>query len=256
MEKEGKYIYCIIASSMDRVFGAIGLGARKEDVLTISHNDLSMVVSSHPLTKVVVNRDNLLAHERVIEKVMEEFDGVLPVRFGTVAASADEIRNLLGRRYREFKNALRDADHKVELNVKGVWENMDEIFKEVVDENKEIKRAKEDIQKDIKKENIQAKTEVGKMVAKTLQAKKAREGEGIIAALRRTFFDFKLNETASDEMFMNAAFLIDKGREREFENILDDLSEKYRERIKFMVVGPLPVFNFVNIVIYPEDWEK
>jgi hypothetical protein len=256
MEKEGKYIYCIIASSMDRMFGPIGIGERKEDVLTISYNDLSMVVSSHPLSKVVVNRDNLLAHERIIEKVMEEFDSVLPVRFGTVAASADEIRNLLGRRYREFQNALRDAEHKTELNVKGIWKNMDEIFKEVVDENKEIKKAKEAIQKDIKKENIQAKTEVGRMVAKVLQAKKTREGEGIVAALRRTFFDFKLNETASDEMFMNAAFLVDKGREKEFENILDDLSEKYRQRIKFMVVGPLPVFNFVNIVIYPEEWEK
>jgi len=256
MEKEGKYIYCIIASSMDRVFGAIGIGARKEDVMTISHNDLSMVVSSHPLTKVVVNRDNLLAHERVIEKVMEEFGGVLPVRFGTVAASADEIRNLLGRRSREFQNALRDADHKVELNVKGVWKNMDKIFNEILAENKEIKKIKETIQKDHKKENIQTKTEIGKLVAKALQLKKAREGEGIIAALRRTFFDFKLNKTASDEMFMNAAFLLDKGREKEFENILDDLSEKSRERIKFMVVGPLPVFNFVNIVIYPEEWEK
>lgn len=256
MEKEGKYIYCIIASSMDRMFGPIGIGGRKEDVLTISYNDLSMVVSSHPLSKVVVNRDNLLAHERIIEKVMEEFDSVLPVRFGTVAASADEIRNLLGRRYREFQNALRDAEHKIELNVKGVWENMAEIFREVVAENKAIRRAKENIQKDNGKVNIQAKTAAGKMVAKALQSKKASETDGIVDVLRRTFFEFKLNKTTSDEMFMNAAFLIDKGREKEFENILDDLSEKYRERIKFMVVGPLPVFNFVNIVIYPEKWEK
>ena len=99
MEKEGKYIYCIIASSMDRMFGPLGIGGRKEDVLTVSYNDLSMVVSSHPLGKVAVNRDNLLTHERIIEKVMQEFDSVLPVRFGTFAASADEIRNLLGRRY-------------------------------------------------------------------------------------------------------------------------------------------------------------
>ena len=112
----------------------------------------------------MVNRENLLAHERVIEEVMKEFDSVLPVRFGTIASSADEIRNLLDRRYREFKNALRDADHKVELGVKGVWKNMDVIFKEVVDENKAIKRAKEDIQNDKNNKNIQAKMEVGKMV--------------------------------------------------------------------------------------------
>ena len=256
MDKEGKYIYCIIATSQERKFGPIGIGGRGDDVLTFGHNSLSMVVSSHPITKFVVNRDNMLAHERVIEEVMKEFDSVLPVRFGTIASNADEIRNLLARRYGEFKNALRDLDHKVELGVKGVWKNMDVIFKEVVDENKAIKRTKEDIQNDKNKKNIQAKTEIGKMVEKALEKKKEKEAERIVDALRRTAFDYKLNKTIGDEMFVNAAFLVDKGREKEFDNIMDDLGVEHKERVKFMYTGPLPVFNFVNIVIYPEEWEK
>jgi|LQYC01.1.fsa_nt_gi hypothetical protein len=279
IEKEGKYIYCIIATSQERNFGPIGIGGRADDVLTIGYEDLTMVVSSHPITKFVVNSDNMLAHQRVIEEVMKEFDSVLPVRFGTIASNADEIRNLLGRRYRELKNALRDADHKVELGVKGVWKNMDVIFKEVVDENKVIKMLKENIQNDTSpvrdekslngtsKKNIhpvrkffsngvQAKMEVGKMVEKALEKKKEKEAERIVDALRRTAFDYKLNKTVGDEMFINAAFLVDKGREKEFDNIMDDLSEEHKDRMKFMYTGPLPVFNFVNIVIYPEEWEK
>jgi len=256
MESEGKYIYCIVGTKQERNFGPIGIGGRGDDVLTIGYNDLSMVVSSHPITKFVVNRDNMLVHERVIEEVMKEFDGVLPVRFGTIASNADEIRNLLDRRYREFKNALLDADHKVELGVKGLWKNMDVIFKEIVDENKVIKRTKEDIQNDKNKKNIQAKMEVGKMVEKALEKKKEKEAERIVDVLRRTAFDYKLNKTIGDEMFMNAAFLVDKGREKEFDNIMDDLSRKYMDRTKFMYVGPMPVFNFANIVIYPEEWEK
>ena len=256
MEKEGKYIYCIIGTKQERNFGPIGIGERDGDVLTIGYNDLSMVVSNHDMAKLVVNRDNMLTHERVIETVMKEFDSVLPVRFGTIASNADEIRNLLGRRYREFKNALRDADHKVELGVKGLWKNMDEIFKEVVDENKPIKMLKEKIQKETNKKNIQSKMEAGKMVEKALEKKKEKEAERIVEALRRTAFDYKLNKTIGDEMFMNAAFLVDKGREKEFDNIMDDLGEEHMERVKFMYTGPLPVFNFVNIVIYPEEWEK
>ena len=181
---------------------------------------------------------------------------MLPVRFGTIASNADEIRNLLSRRYREFKSALQDADHKVELGVKGIWKNMDMIFKEVVDESKAIKRTKEDIQNDKNKKNIKAKMEVGKMVEKALEKKKAKEAEKIVEAFRRTAFDYKLNKTVGDEMFVNAAFLVDKGREKEFDNIMGDLDEEYKERVKFMYTGPLPVFNFVNIVIYPEEWEK
>lgn len=256
MEKEGKYIYCIIGTKQERNFGPIGIGDRGDEVLTIGYDDLSMVVSSHPITKFVVNRDNMLAHQRVIEEVMKEFDSVLPVRFGTIASNADEIRNLLDRRYKEFKNLLRDMDHKMELGVKGVWKNMEIIFQEITQENKGIRKTKEEIQNDTNRKNIQAKMEVGKMVEKALEKKKEKEAERIVDVLRRITFDYKLNKTLVDAMFMNAAFLVDKGREKEFDNIMDDLSEKYKDRIKFMYAGPLPVFNFVNIVIYPEEWEK
>lgn len=256
MEKEGKYIYCIIGTKQERNFGPIGIGGRGDEVLTIGYNDLSMVVSNHPLTKFVINRENLLSHEKVIEEVMKEFDSVLPVRFGTIASNSDEIRNLLDRRYREFKNALRDMDHKVELGVKGIWKNMDIIFKEIVEENREIQKLKQKIQNDSSKNNVQVKMEVSKLVQEALAKKKEKETERFIDILRRISFDCKLNKTIADEMFMNAAFLVDKGREKEFDNIMDDLGDEYEDRIKFMYAGPLPVFNFVNITIYPEEWEK
>jgi len=256
MEKEGKYIYCIIGTKQERNFGPIGIGGRGDEVLTIGYNDLSMVVSNHPLTKFVVNRENLLAHENVIEEVMKEFDSVLPVRFGTISSNSDEIRNLLDRRYREFKNALRDMDHKVELGVKGIWKNMDIIFKEIVEENREIQKLKQKIQDDPSKNNVQGKIEVSRLVQETLAKKKEKEAERFVDILRKISFDCRLNKTIADEMFMNAAFLVDKGREKEFDNIMDDLGDEYENRIKFLYAGPLPVFNFVNIVIYPEEWEK
>lgn len=256
MEKEGKYIYCIIGTKQERNFGPIGIGGRGDEILTIGYNDLSMVVSNHPLTKFVVNRGNLISHEKVIEEVMKEFDSVLPVRFGTIASNSDEIRNLLDRRYREFKNALRDMDHKVELGVKGIWKNMDIIFKEIVEENREIQKLKQKIQNDSSKNNVQVKMEVSRLVQEALAKKKEKEAERFIDILRRISFDCKLNKTIADEMFMNAAFLVDRGREKEFDNIMDDLGDEYENRIKFMYAGPLPVFNFVNIVIYPEEWEK
>jgi hypothetical protein len=113
MEKEGKYIYCIIETKQERNFGPIGIGQRGDEVLTIGYDDLSMVVSNYPLTKITAGKENMLAHQKAIEQVMKEFGSVLPVRFGTIASSADEVRNLLDRSYREFKTALKDMDHKI-----------------------------------------------------------------------------------------------------------------------------------------------
>ncbi len=276
--EEGKYIYCIIETKAERNFGPIGIGGRGDEVTTLSHKDLSMVISNSPMAKYVVSQGNMLAHEMVIEEVMKEFT-VLPVRFCTIASSADEIRNLLDRRYREFKNLLRDMDHKIELGVKGLWKNMDIIFKEIVKESKEIKKAKEKIQNNPPEcpptplykrgagghfkggpegfsNGLQAKTEIGKMVEQALAKKKEKEAEKIVDALRRTALDYKLNKTIGDEMFINAAFLVDKGREKEFDNIMEDLNEGGKERIRFVYAGPLPPYNFVNLTIYPEEWEK
>jgi len=255
MEKEGKYIYCIIGTKQERNFGPMGIGARGDEVLTIGYDDLSMVVSNHPLARLAANRENMLAHQKVIEEVMKEFDSVLPVRFGTIASSADEIRNLLDRRYREFKSALIDMDHKVELGIKGIWKNMDVIFNEIVEENETIKNLKNAVEEKDSR-NAQAKMEVGRLVKQALDKKKEKQAEEIVDRLRRTSYEHKLNKTIGDEMFMNAAFLVNKGREKEFDNIVDDLSDEYENKIKFMYAGPLPVFNFVNIVIYPEEWEK
>lgn len=256
MEKEGKYIYCIIGTEQERNFGPIGLGGRGDEVLTIGYNDLSMVVSSHPMAKFVVNSENMLAHQRVVELVMNEFDSILPVRFGTIASNAGEIRNLLDRRYREFKNCLKDMDHKIELGVKGQWQDMSVIFKKIAEDNKKIKQFKEKIKNNSSTINTRTKIAVGRMVKQFLIKKKKEEAEKIVSFLKRASFDYRLNRTIGDEMFMNAAFLVDRGREKEFDNIMDDLSEKYKNRVNFKYAGPLPVFNFVNVVIYPEEWEK
>jgi len=255
VEKEGKYIYCIIESKQERNFGPLGIGERGDELLTIGYDDLSMVVSNHPIAKLTANRENFVGHEKAIEEVMKEFDSVLPVRFGTIASGADEIRNLLDRRYREFKSALRDMEHKVELGVKGIWNDMDVVFSEIVEGNETIKNLRKQL-KGKGSQNVQVKINIGQLVKKELDQKKEKQAEEIVDRLRRMSYEYKLNKTIGDEMFMNAAFLVDKGREKEFDNTMDDLCDEYEDKMKFMYAGPLPVFNFVNILIYPEAWEK
>jgi hypothetical protein len=255
MENEGKYIYCITETRQDRNFGPIGIGDRGDEVMTIGYDDLSMVASNYPVARLALNRENMLAHQKAIEQVMKEFDSVLPVRFGTVASSADEVRTLLHRRHREFKGALRDMRHKIELGVKGIWEDMKVVFDEIVRENRTIRKLKETLDERDGRDT-QAKIHVGQLVKGELERKKNVQAEEIVDRLGRTSRQYRLNKTVGDEMFMNAAFLIDRGREKEFDNIMDDLGDEYQGRLKFAYSGPLPVFNFVNIVIYPEEWEK
>jgi hypothetical protein len=253
MNRIGQYIYCIIPTNQESNFGAIGIDG--EEVLTIGYDNLAMVVSSHPLDKVVVNKENMLIHEKVIERVMSDYFSVLPIRYGTIASNADEVRNLLGKRHREFESTLNDMDHMVELGVKGLWKNMGVIYKEIEKDNKDIRERKQKISAG-EGSGKEEKIEIGKMVEAALNQKKEDEAYEIADQLRRLAYEVKLNKVSGDEMFMNASFLVGKGREKEFDNVMDDLSDEYKDRIKFLYAGPLPIFNFVDIKIYPEEWEK
>ena len=67
---EGQYVYCIIGTGEARNFGSIGMGGRGDVVTNIAYTDLSAVVSSVPMTRYVVSKDTMLAHEKIIERVM------------------------------------------------------------------------------------------------------------------------------------------------------------------------------------------
>jgi hypothetical protein len=256
MQRDGKYIYCIIASDYDVNLGPIGVGGRGDLVSTIGFDGLCMVVSDHPLSRFIVNPENMLAHQKVIEEAMKEFRSVLPIRFGTIAATPDEIRNLLNRRYSEFMELLKQFENKVELNVRGNWNNMGVIYKEIDKNHTELQKIRTEIEmlQDPEKRNSKI-SEAGNLVAKALIEMKEAETENIIDAFRRAVFEYKHNKTSSDAMFMNTAFLVNSGREVEFDNIMTDLGNKYDGRCDFVYTAPLPIFNFIDLKIFPEKWE-
>jgi hypothetical protein len=256
MQRDGKYIYCIIESDYDVNLGEIGVGGRGDQVSTIGFDGLCMVVSDHPLSRFVVNPENMLAHQKVIEEVMKEFRSVLPIRFGTIAATPDEIRNLLNRRYSEFMELLKQFENKVELNVRGTWKNMGVIYKEIDKEHAELQKIRAEIEKLDDKENRNLKiVEAGNLVEHALIEKKQEEAEKIIDAFRRSVFEYKLNKTNGDAIFMNTAFLVNSGREVEFDNIMADLGIRYEDRSDFVYTAQLPIFNFIDLKIFPEKWE-
>ena len=248
MTNEGKYLYCIIESNEGRNFGAIGIGQRGDIVSTIGYDDISAVISNSPMTKYVINRENMIAHERVIEEVMKDHT-VLPVRFCTIAASAEEVRTLLRRRYTEFKGLLRDMDNKVEMGLKALWKDMNQIFHEIAEGNQGVRRLKKKAEEKSVKARSAYKIAVGKVVKEALESKKESEAKKILNTFKRAAVDVRENDLFGDSMFLNAAFLIDRSREKEFDYMVEDLVEKHKDRVNFKYVGPAPPFNFVNIVV-------
>jgi len=243
---KGKYLYCVINESQSRNFGPIGIGDRDDEVYTLGFRDLACVISSTSMTKFVISRKNLIAHEKVIEKIMGEYDAVLPVRFCTVATSSEEIRNLLMKNYHVLKNSLRSMDNKIELGLKVFWQDMEDVFKEIAS-IKKIKRLKEKLIKSSISVNTNEKVSLGKKVKDILEKKREIEAENILEVLRPKCIEFRRNKIIGDKMILNCAFLIDKSHARDFDEHVEKLNKIYEDRLKLKYIGPIAPFNFVEL---------
>lgn len=257
--KEGKYIYCVIAAddpssvknrdSQDsgKKFGPIGIGGRNDELHTITYEDIAAVVSNSPIIAYSISRENMIAHEKAIEEVMKEYT-VLPVRFCTIAKDEKKVESILEKEYDKFKELLTEVEGKKELGLKAVF-NADAVYNDIVEKHEDIKKLKNKLKSLPPDKTYFERVEVGRMVEDALEKEKEFYKEDILNYLSPLAVEVKVNNNYGERMIINAAFLVEKDRESEFDQKVQELDAKYGNKIKFKYVGTLPPFNFVNLII-------
>lgn len=255
MQTEGKYIYCIMDDHGKRDYGPVGIGSQGDSVHTVIYKDVAAAVSDSLVSEYPVSKENTLSHMKVIEMIMND-NTVLPVKFSTVAhankarSTAERIRlEILKARYHELKGLLGRMANKVELGIKAIWVDMEKIYKEIVDENKDIGILKRKISAGNPAQSYSLMVNLGKRVKHALEAKRSSEEEMILNTLKGICFDRRCNKTFGDNMITNSSFLVDKSRLEEFDKCVEKLNSVYDGRIRFRYVGPVPPCNFVELTI-------
>ena len=240
---EGKYVYCIIKSEQSLAFGALGIGAEPAHVQTVNYRDLAAVVSSTSLVVQDPTRDNVLAHQRVNETVMQQHT-VIPMSFGTVFKTDDDIIELLRSAYEAFTDVLNKMEDKFEFGLKVLWDR-DQIIREIEEEDEDIRRLKGEISSQ-KGSTYFARMQYGRLIDAALQARSERYVAEIFEALRDVSVASRSNKPIGDRMIMNAAFLVARDTEEAFDARVKEIGSRY-DKLTFKYTGPWPPYNFVNI---------
>jgi hypothetical protein len=239
----GRYVYCIIRSSSPLTFGPIGIGGDPTEVYTVNWRDLAAVMSDSPPGVQDPTRENVLAHQRVNETVMQEHT-VLPMSFGTVFKTKDDIAEFLRSAYDAFADVLNKMENKLEFGLKVLWDR-DAVLQEIEQEDEDIRRLKSEIASQ-KGSTYFARMQYGRLVDAALQARSERYVAEIFAALRDVAVAARSNKPIGDRMIMNAAFLVSRPEEPAFDARVKELGATY-DKLTFKYTGPWPPYNFVNI---------
>jgi Gas vesicle synthesis protein GvpL/GvpF len=240
---EGRYVYCVIQSDKSLSFGLLGIGPDPAEVHTVQYRDIAAVVSNTPMVVQEPTRDNVLAHQRVNETVMQQHT-VIPMSFGTVFKTDEDIIELLRSAYDAFTDVLSKMQDKFEFGLKVLWDR-DQIIREIEGEDEDIRRLKGEISSQ-KGSTYFARMQYGRLIDAALQARSERYVAEIFEALRNVSVASRSNKPIGDRMIMNAAFLVARTMEQAFDGRVKEIGERY-DKLTFKFTGPWPPYNFVNI---------
>jgi hypothetical protein len=241
--RSGKYVYCIIQTTMPLRFGPIGIGSEPTEVHTVNFKDIAAVVSDTPLEVYDPTRENVLAHERVNEAVMRDFT-VIPMSFSTVFKTSEDIVELLRSAYDAFREVLVKMQDKLEFGLKVLWEP-DTIIREIEKDDENLRLLRQEISHQ-KGSTYFARMQYGRLVDSLLQERSEKLVSEIIDTLSTVSVASRTNKPIGDKMILNAAFLVVRDREVDFDAKVKEIDTRY-ENLIFKYTGPWPPYNFVNI---------
>jgi len=239
----GRYVYCIIRATQPLRFGAIGMDEQWADVYTINYKDMSAVVSDVPVSPLDATRENVLAHERVNETVMRDHT-VIPMSFGTIFKTREDIVELLRSAYDAFADVLNKMQDKLEFGLKVLWDRED-MVRAIETEDEDIHRLKSEISSQ-KGSTYFARMQYGRLIDTALQARSERYVAEFLQRLRDVSVASRVNRAIGDKMIMNAAFLVQRDQEQAFDQRIKDIASHF-DKLTFKYTGPWPPYNFVNI---------
>jgi hypothetical protein len=266
-----RYLYCIIdcpAGDGPFSLGPMGIDGGSE-VFAVRHELVAAIVSDTSSQKLEITRGHAIAHQRVMEAAMQAGHTVLPIRFNTIAEDAGAksaeqriIDQVLVARRDEIAGLLTKMRTLVELGVKGLWPDMETVFRGVCEGSPEIQSLRKRLMPAAgagagapRRAGVAMTSQIklGEMVKKALEARKGELEARLSARLAPTAAELKKVRTFGDPMFANLALLVEKSRQGEVEAVLSAFQAEQAGGARIRCVGPLPPSSFLELVISWDD---
>jgi len=233
------YTYAIIDSSNqinEPIYGLEGAC-----VYNIPYCDIGAVVSE--FTEPVQNntKGNVLAHEEIVERLMEHFT-VLPVRFQTIIDGRDNLLSMMQSYYKDFRDNLDRVRNKVEFGIKVIWPS-DKIKEHITNTYK----------KNDKKVSVPGNSSNKRFMREKFEKYKLDEefekkADKFINVMDIFFSKFtagkKLKKLKTEDLLLDAVYLVKKDDQDNFKEAFEHIKDPHAN-FKFLFSGPWPPYNFV-----------
>lgn len=243
MQENGKYLYGIVGAVDGLDFGKIGIA--EEEVYAIRYGDLAAVVSDHPLCKIQPLRQNLKPHHEVIKEVNKGYT-IIPMTFGHIAKDTDDILQVLKNNFSIIFQELKKLENKVEMGLRIFWD-VDNVFEYFLKKDRELENYRDRIFGKASQPTYEEKLELGMLFAQKVNEERQQHTNRVLKALDHCIVDIRINKPTDEKMMLNAAFLIERDKGKEYEEGVYRVANLFDGHFTFDYNGPWAPYNFTEL---------
>jgi hypothetical protein len=248
MAGAGYYLYGLIRTAEDQAYGDIGLEfeGKPSRVYTIRVSSAAAVVSEHAaVEKVTPLRKNLDRYRAVIQELMKTTT-IVPVRFGHIAKSKEEISHTLRLNRDGIRRQLDRVDGHVEMGLKVKWD-VDNIFEHFISVDAELAALRDQLFGRSSAPSLAEKIELGRLFVERRTAECDRETARVIEMFHSFYTEVKVNPPKNEALVMDLAFLVKREAIKSFEERIYQVAGTFPSHYIFDYTGPWAPFNFVDL---------
>ncbi|MGC7873197.1 GvpL/GvpF family gas vesicle protein [Desulfosporosinus sp. SYSU MS00001] len=167
---------------------------------------------------------------------------IIPLMFGTVFHTDDEIHSVLRKNQKKYLRLLETFNGTFEVELKISWEK--DSFQNTMLSHKKLARWKNALAKgDGKGYDL---VEFGRAVQETADQERRRIVRLVMTLLKPLARNSIQKECTNEFEAYNGVFLIERDNEEQFDQTVDQLALQLGKGFSFKYTGPWPVHHFIE----------
>ncbi|WP_051153154.1 GvpL/GvpF family gas vesicle protein [Nocardia niigatensis] len=239
------YVYGIVPADVEAEPHATGVGDPPSEVTVVRHGEIAALVSTLESDRPLGTPADLTAHEKLLDG-SAAVSPVLPLRFGAVMTDTDAVESeLLEANEDEFRAALAELEGRVQFVIRGRYIE-DAILRELLDENTEAARLRDEIRGKPEDATREARIALGELINRAIEAKRAEDTRRVVSELEQLDLLVNQREPSHEEDAVHVAVLVESARRKELEEAVRRLIADWDGRVELNLLGPMAAYDFVT----------
>lgn len=211
----------------------------------VDGDGLSAVVGDVPAGGRTAGRAELEEHDRILGELLGT--AVIPLRFGVVMDSDDEVREQLLARHADALEALLERlDGRVQMSVKAYYAE-DELLRRVLRRRPELRERARALEGLPAAASQGQRIALGQEVASETEAQRAMDEQALAEPLAALAEDVQVDAPATERQVLALQLLVDASRRPELDAAVRKLAGEHGGEFAFRYVGPIAPYSFAAL---------